>query len=255
MRGLTPEERDLLLRRFRRTGPRVLRGLGALCGVGAVFLSVSFFAGVGYDPDVVAWEVLFVALFAVGCAGAGAAMVRDYRSALESGRVLDQSGPLVPSPNAPTGFTQFQLNSTLVQIPQAGTAGLQFGPPQRLCISAGLRPAGSRKGVGVFSDRGLLISVNNVLRNPPTTIYWQVPPVQFPAPLPPPPVGGPVPLDPGSSSPPPVGASPVPVPVGNPLTVGAPPASGPVFCDRCGQRNAPGFVFCRTCGARRSEVA
>jgi len=243
IRGLAPEETAHLLRRFRSSGARVLRFVGILFGLGAVFLAITDFAGFPYDPDVIPWEVLIVGILAAGCAGAGAGMVRDLRPALETGQVGDLSAPLLASPSPPPpGFDEFQFGPLLLQIPKRRLEGLLPGANVRLCFAFGLKPVANRQAASLFPERALLLSVNGVLRDHPAVVNWRslvtgagwaggapmVPPVQFP---------------PTASS-----SAPTLVPPG------AAGSTGAVFCDQCGQENAPGFQFCRRCGARRTAV-
>ncbi len=227
------DEQQLLLRLFRRPAARVLAGLGLILGLGIVALSVSYYLGVSYDPNVFPWEVMIGGVLSAGFAAGGSGMVSNLRRALETGLVVEQSGPVAPRPGAPPGFAEFQSGPLLFQIANRRVGDLRTGQAQRLCIALGPKPVGARSAKGVLPDRALLISVNDVPRDAPPTVYWQVSssaPVSTPSP---------VPAGPGA-------VSPAPVP-------GTPPAST-VFCDRCGQANESGFNFCRRCGAPRSTV-
>jgi hypothetical protein len=243
---LSPEEFAYLLRRFKSAGARALRVIGILMGLGAVFLTLTWFVGFPYDPNVIPWEILIVGILSAGCTAAGSGMVRDARSALEAGQVADPSGTLVPSVNAPPGFSGLQVGSLLLQLPVGRATALAIGPPQRLCIALGLRPVGNRRAASLYPDRALLLSVNGVFRDRLTVVYWRAlapsitwgPPAApaFVMATPPPP-------------PPAFPAAPTPVSPG--------PSPGPAayaFCDRCGYANAAGFLFCRHCGAPHSVV-
>ena len=111
-----PEETDLLLRRFRAPASRVLRLLGALLGLGAAFLAFTFLAGFPYDPGVIVWEILVLGVVSAALAGAGASGVRDVRAAIESGRVVDETGLLLPSEEAPRGVSGFRLGRILLLV-------------------------------------------------------------------------------------------------------------------------------------------
>jgi hypothetical protein len=244
---LSPEEFAYLLRRFKSPGARALRAIGVLMGLGAVFLTLTWFVGFPYDPNVIPWEILIVGILSAACTAAGAGMVRDARSALEAGQVVDQSGTLVPSANAPPGFAELQVGPLLLQLPMSRATGLAIGPPQRLCLALGLRPVSNRRVAALYPDRALLLSVNGVLRDRLTVVYWRA-------------------LAPGTTWGPPAAPAfvmaPPPAPplafVAAPSPISAGPGPGPAadaFCDRCGYANAAGFLFCRHCGAPHSVVA
>jgi len=244
-RGLTLEERELLGRRFRAPGSRVLRALGILFGLGAVVLAVGYFAGAGFDPDVVSWEVLIVGVFSVVCVGVGSGMVRDSRAALTSAQVIDMSGPAVPAAGDPSGLSQFQIGGLNLQVPRGIVGGIVAGQSVRVCIALGLRPLPTRGTMSVLPNRGLLLSANGVPQPHLPQVFWRADvaggtlwPIVSPGPvtpIAPPPI----------SSPPRAGVLP------------AGPEASPseaAFCDKCGQRNSSGFQFCRSCGARRTEL-
>jgi zinc ribbon protein len=253
-RGLTPEERDLLMRRFRSPAARVLRVLGAIFGFGAVVLALGYFAGFGFDPDVVSWEVLIVGVFSVGCTGAGSGMVRDFRAALQSGEVADVGGAVASLGGGPPGFTEFQVGGLLLQLPAQRAPSLSAGQLGRVCLALGLRPIPPKSARGTLTDRGLLLSVNGTPWAPPAMAFWKAVAVASP---PPPNFLPPVPA---TSPPAPTVLLPPPEPVANPpptpvssTPAGAPPApSEEVYCDRCGHQNPAGFRFCRKCGAQHA---
>ncbi|MGA8092043.1 MAG: zinc ribbon domain-containing protein [Thermoplasmata archaeon] len=245
-RSLSPEEFAYLLRRFRSPGARVLRVVGILFGLGAVVLTLTWFVGFPYDPNVIPWEILIVGILSAGCTAAGAGMVRDVRFALEAGQVVDPSGTLVPSANAPPGFTELQVGSLLLQLPTGRTTDLVMGPPQRLSLALGLRPVANRRVAAFYPDRALLVSVNGVLRDRPTVVCWRaLAPGTTWGPSGPGFFTAPTPALPSAFA-----AAPTPNPTAEPsLGSGA-----DVFCDRCGHANAAGFLFCRSCGAPHSVV-
>ena len=244
-RSLSQEESASLLRHFRSPGARVLRVIGILFGLGAVFLTVTWFVGFPYDPNVIPFEILVVGILSAGCAAAGAGMVRDTRFALEAGQVVEPSGALVPSTGAPPGFAEFQIGSMLLQLPQRLAGEVANGPVERLCLALGLRAVGNKRVAALYPDRALLLSVNGVLRDRPTVVYWRA-------------------LAPGTTwgpTAPAFSTAPTPAPppafVATPMPVVMQPSPGPaadVFCDRCGRTNDVGFLFCRYCGAPHSRV-
>ena len=240
-RPMRPEETDLLLRRFRAPASRVLRVLGALLGLGAAFLAFSFLAGFPYDPSVIVWEILVLGVVSAALAGAGASGVRDVRAAIESGRVVEETGLLLPSEEAPRGVAAFRLGRLMLQLPRSVGSELSANQPQQVCIAVGLRSLGNRSAPGLFSDRGLLLSANGAARARPVVVYLR---------------------STGTDSPPGSGASSAfsggfvttPTAAGPPVGGPDPNRSAGVFCDRCGGVNAFGFLFCRHCGVARVPV-
>lgn len=243
-RAFTPEERGQLLRRFRATGPRVLRVLGIIFGLGAVFLGLAYFFGADFDPNVVSWEVLIVGAFSVGCVGAGSSQVRDLRAALEAGTVAEVSGPVAPLGAGPPGLSQFEVGPVQIQLPDRRSVNIVPNLPCRITMALGLRATPPKAARDTFPNRGLLISVNGSPQSPAPVVYWKVvgsAAASNPA----------TPAIPGAPSAPgaPAGAA---IPAAIPSPAITSPGDG-LYCDKCGHQNPAGFAFCRRCGSPRTS--
>ena len=232
IRRMSSQEQQQLRARMRAPGPSVSRILAVLAGLGAVLLSVTFFLGTPYDPNVFPVEVFVLGLLAVGLAGATSGMVRDPRAALERGEVVDLTGPAVAGNPPSIGVTTLLIGPLSLRLPRAAASSLVPGATQQLTLALGLRPVkGAKAQLG--GDRALLLSVNGVsLAKPPSVFY--------------------------AAS----GIAPVSVASPPPLNLAPASATGPIaastrgqeFCVQCGQPNVMPFQFCSHCGFARRPV-
>jgi hypothetical protein len=227
---MSVEEHAQLRRIMGSPGVVASRGLGLLMSLGALGLTITYLAGVPYDMSVFPEEVLIVGFIGAIAGVAASTTVRDPRTAINRGEIIDVSGSVAPTPNALFGSVGFQIGPLTLMMPRARSSELAPGQVQRVAVATGLPAVGNKRGVGPVPDRGLLLSVNGVpLRRPPAVFYQLTPgPVDLP-PLLMPTTGSALPSAPTAA----VGDTP--------------------FCDRCGQRNAAGFLFCARCGAPRSQ--
>ncbi len=230
IRPMTLQEQQQLRGRMRAPAPNVLRVLGILTGVGAVLLAVTFFLGTPYDPTVFPVEVFLLGILAVGFAAGTSSLVRDPRSALVKGEVVDVSAPVVATSPPSFGITTLTVGPLILQVPSSRAKAIIPGTAGQLTLALGLRPL-RKAGPQLLPERALLLSVNGALLSHPAVVRYGA-------------SGAP----PTLSGPPPtlvLAQAPAAAPTG-------PPPGEQAFCARCGQPNAVPFQFCRHCGAPRS---
>jgi hypothetical protein len=240
-RPMTEAEGQQLKRLVRRPGVSMARVFGMLMGLGGLMLSVTYFAGVPYDPQIFVLMAPATGFLGLILSGAASGATRGPREAMKRGEVVDLTAPSQLTPEAPRGMRAVSIGPWTLVMRAKVMERIKVGETQRIAVATGLR-AGRYPGYGRV-ERGLLLSLNGEDLRRPQVVYFK----------------------PGTVAPGGAGsgwgaAAPMPPPqvatAGLAFGAALQGAAGERVCGKCGTRVAdPSAKFCPQCAAMLAPAA